>query len=203
MMKSKSRKSLPWKVEYLGSFVDQAITPQDKALVAVIGRSNVGKSSFINTICELKELARTSSKPGKTQTLNYYEVNRSFYIVDMPGYGYAGVSKEKRSLWSQFSQNFILKAPQLACLFILTDANIEPQEIDLKFISWCGENEIPIHIVRTKIDRSKPLIINNLEELFKQKLQDVWEDLPEMTRHSSITKEGTPKLRSAIERMCK
>jgi len=132
-MRTKLRKSIPWKVNYLGSYVDQALTHQDKPLVAIIGRSNVGKSSFINTICELKEMARTSSKPGKTQTLNYFEVNRAFYLVDMPGYGYAGVSKEKRNSWSEFSQNFILQSPQLTCLFILTDANIEPQELDLKF----------------------------------------------------------------------
>lgn len=202
-MRSKSRKVIPWKVHYLGSFVDQAVTPQDKPLVAVIGRSNVGKSSFINTICELKDLARTSAKPGKTQTLNYYEVNGVFYLVDMPGYGYAGVSKEKRSTWSEFSQNFILKSPQLICLFVLTDSNIEPQELDLKFIAWCGENEIPIHIVRTKIDRSKPIVINQLEDLFKQKLQEGWEDLPSMSRHSSVTKEGNAELRLIIERMCK
>ncbi|MDZ4710321.1 MAG: ribosome biogenesis GTP-binding protein YihA/YsxC [Saprospiraceae bacterium] len=202
-MKTKSRKSLPWKVNYLGSFVDLNVTPQDKPLVAIVGRSNVGKSSFINTICEFKELARTSSKPGKTQTLNYYEVNRDFYLVDMPGYGYAGVSKVLRQSWSDFSQNFILNATQLTCLFILTDANIEPQELDLKFIAWCGEKEIPIHIIRTKIDRSKPIIINKLEELFKLKLQDHWEELPVITRHSSVTKEGTLELRLAIERMCK
>lgn len=201
-MRSKSKKPLPWKVNYLGSYVDLTLTPQDKPLVAIIGRSNVGKSSFINTLCELKELARTSSKPGKTQTLNYYEVNRAFYLVDMPGYGYAGVSKVKRVSWSEFSQNFVLNAPQLTCLFILTDANIEPQDLDLKFIAWCGEKEIPIHIIRTKVDRSKSIEINRLEDLFKQKLQDSWEDLPSITRHSSVTKEGTLELRSAIERMC-
>lgn len=202
-MKSKPKKHTPWTVNYLGSYVDLDNTPQDKPLIAIIGRSNVGKSSFINTICELKELARTSAKPGKTQTLNFYTVNSRFYLVDMPGYGYAGVSKEKRNMWSQFSQNFILKSQQLTCLFVLTDANIEPQEIDLKFLEWCGSNQIPIYIVRTKIDRSKPLAINNLEESFKLRLQESWEDLPLMSRHSSVTKEGNLELKTAIERMCK
>lgn len=193
-----------WEVEYVGSYPGHEGAPNDgKPLVAIIGRSNVGKSSFINCLCEMRELARTSAKPGKTQTLNYYLVNQAFYLVDMPGYGYAGVSKTTRANWADWSKNFILNAPMLVCLMILTDSNLPPQDSDVQFINWCGEQQVPLVLIRTKTDKSKDVNINTLEKEFKNKLLETWEELPVMYRHSSITKEGTDALRLAVETMLK
>ncbi|MEP7320606.1 MAG: ribosome biogenesis GTP-binding protein YihA/YsxC [Saprospiraceae bacterium] len=203
-MKSKSRHSKNWAAEYVGSYVDPSAVPQDqKPVIAVIGRSNVGKSSFINSLTGQKGLARISANPGKTQTLNYYLVNESFFLVDMPGYGYAKVSKEQRVTWSAFSGMFLQKCENLLCLLILTDANIIPQDIDIRFINWCGEQGIPINIIRTKIDKSKPSELSNMEKLFFEALSAQWEDNPVLFRHSASKNLGTPEIRIAIERMCK
>ena len=121
-----------------------------------------------------KGLARISANPGKTQTLNYFLVNNSFYLVDMPGYGYAKVSKEQRVTWSAFSGMFLQKCENLLCLLILVDATIIPQEIDIRFINWCGEQGIPITIIRTKIDKSKPSELDKLEKLFLKTLSEQW-----------------------------
>ncbi len=202
-MKGGKKHKKGWTVDYVGSYPGHEQAPKnEKPLVAIIGRSNVGKSSFINALCGQRELARTSAKPGKTQTLNYFLVNRDFYLVDMPGYGYAGVSKTLRASWADWSQKFILNAPNLVCLMILTDSNIPPQESDLEFINWCGDQQVPLFIIRTKTDKSKPQLINDLEKDFQNKLLETWEELPKMYRHSSNTKEGTETLRMAVETMC-
>ena len=125
----------------------------DKPEFAFIGRSNVGKSSLINLIIGQKGLAKISSKPGKTQTINHFEVNGQWYLVDLPGYGFASVSLEKRKSWSGMMENYFMNRENLNCVFVLVDSRIDPQKSDLEFINWVGGNGIPIIIIMTKIDK--------------------------------------------------
>lgn len=204
LMKSKSAKSKEWKAAYVGSFVDPLQIPQDsKPVIAIIGRSNVGKSSFINALTHEKNLARISANPGKTQTLNYYVVNDTFYLVDMPGYGYARVSKEQRVTWSAFSSKFLEQCEKLMCLLVLIDANLPPQAVDIDFINWCGTQGIPITLIRTKIDRSKPAELKSLENQLIKVLAEQWEDNPLIFNHSSSKKLGNQEIRDYIESICK
>ncbi|MBK6392564.1 MAG: YihA family ribosome biogenesis GTP-binding protein [Saprospiraceae bacterium] len=204
MMKSKSSKAHHWIATYVGSYVDASQLPADqRPTVAVIGRSNVGKSSFINALCNQKGLARISANPGKTQTLNYYIVDQQFYLVDMPGYGFAKVSKELRGKWTDMTNKFLSGCDNLVSVIILVDANISPQDLDLEFINWCGEQGIPFVIVRTKCDRTKPLKLQALEDEFSQKLLESWEELPPILRHSAVKLTGNQEVRSLIEDMCK
>ncbi len=202
-MKSKTGSKKEWKAEYIWSYVDPNKLPDDTlAQVAIIGRSNVGKSSFINSLCNQKGLARISASPGKTQTLNFYKVNNAFYLVDMPGYGFAKVSKSLRSNWSEFSNSYFKASENLVCVLILSDANIPPQSIDLEFINWCGEQGIPIKIIRTKIDKSKTREIEELESQFVTVLSETWEEIPTIKRHSSVKHIGNEEIRSLVESMC-
>lgn len=145
---------------------------------AFIGRSNVGKSSLINMLLNHKDLAKTSSKPGKTLLINHFLVNKEWYVVDLPGYGYARASKEQREILKTIIENYILYREQLVNLFVLVDCRLEPQKIDLEFMEWLGENGIPFSIIFTKSDKlgSDRLKINI--EAYKQKLYETWEELP-------------------------
>ncbi len=203
-MKTKSGKTLTWKAEYTGSYVDPSKLPTDRLpQVAVIGRSNVGKSSFINALCNQKGLARISANPGKTQTLNLYKVNQSFYLVDMPGYGFAKVSKTQRTNWSEFTNAYFSASQELVCVLILTDANIPPQSIDIEFINWCGAQGVPMKIIRTKVDKSKERELVDLENQFFKQLGESWEEMPVMLRHSATKHIGDDEIRSVIQEMCK
>ncbi len=181
--------------DYIGSFPKVNLCPKDfKPEYAFIGRSNVGKSSLINALCGRKALARTSNKPGKTQMLNYYLIDNSWYIVDLPGYGYAKISKTKRKEWEKMIQNFLKLREQLQCAFILIDSNILPQQIDIDFINWMGEMQIPFILIFTKSDKSKPATVENNIEQFKEKMLETWNTLPEYFVTSSNKKIGKTEL---------
>jgi GTP-binding protein len=140
--------------------------PADKAEIAFIGRSNVGKSSLINTILGKKGLAKTSAKPGKTQLINHFLVNNKYHLVDLPGYGWAQASKTKRIGWNKMVNHYLLYRENLACLFVLIDIRLPPQHIDLLFIDWLIENNTPFCIILTKADKiSKQQVINQLANL--------------------------------------
>lgn len=161
---------------------------------AFIGRSNVGKSSLINMICGKKGLAKTSGTPGKTQLINHFLVNENFYIADLPGYGFAKISKETRARWEKMIMNFLLKRTNLMNTFVLVDSRIEPQAIDLEFITWMGIKQIPLSVVFTKTDKLKEKeMIRNIEE-FKKAMLENWDELPAMLISSSETKKGKEEI---------
>lgn len=157
---------------------------------AFIGRSNVGKSSLINSLFGRKELAYVSKQPGKTQSINYYSVDDKFYIVDLPGYGYAKHSKAQRARWDKMSKRYFLERSNLECVFVLIDSNIPPQVVDMEFIDWLGENQIPFVLVYTKSDRSKPLKIDQNIAHIQETLLQNWEYLPEQFVTSSVKGDG-------------
>ena len=157
---------------------------------AFIGRSNVGKSSLINAMLNHKDLAKTSQTPGKTQLINHFLINESWYLTDLPGYGYARVSKSMRRDFEKIITNYILNRKNLVNLFVLVDVRHTPQKIDVEFIEWCGENGVPFSIVFTKSDKLKPnTIITNVED-YKTELLKTWEDLPEIYVTSAEKKLG-------------
>lgn len=145
---------------------------------AFIGRSNVGKSSLINMVCNNKGLAKTSSTPGKTKLINQFFINDKWYLVDLPGYGYAKVSKGDKKQFDSLITNYIIKRENLFCLFILLDSRLEPQKIDLEFINKCGESGIPICLIFTKIDKDKGKQVEKSVEQMCNALLKTWENLP-------------------------
>ncbi len=157
---------------------------------AFIGRSNVGKSSLINMLTNHKKLAKTSSRPGKTQLINHFEINEKWFLVDLPGYGYAKVSKKAKDKFQAYITDYIIKRENLYCLFVLIDSRHEAQKIDLDFIDWCGEKEVPIALIFTKADKlGKNQLASNIAA-YKKKLLESWADLPSMFVSSSETKLG-------------
>jgi ribosome biogenesis GTP-binding protein YsxC/EngB len=157
---------------------------------AFIGRSNVGKSSLINMLTNQKGLAMTSQKPGKTQLINHFLINDEWYLVDLPGYGYAQRGKEGRENIRKIIENYILERQQLTNLFVLLDCRHEPQKIDLEFMEWLGENDIPFSIIFTKTDKvSKGKLSENIEA-YRNKLFETWEELPPLFVSSSELKTG-------------
>jgi len=146
---------------------------------AFIGRSNVGKSSLINMLTERKSLAKISGRPGKTQLINHFKINDNWFLVDLPGYGYAKVSKKDKRTFQKYITNYFLQREQLVCSFVLVDIRHEPQKIDLEFMEWLGENQIPFSIIFTKADKLKPKAIERNVDAYIQKLLDgVWEEAP-------------------------
>ena len=165
---------------YIGSYVKESQCPgDDKPEYAFIGRSNVGKSSLINMLCGRKELARISNTPGKTQTLNYYLIDEEWYIVDLPGYGYARVAKTKRADWELMIRYFLKNRKPLQCVFALIDSMIPPQKMDLEFINWLGEHEVPFVITYTKTDRLAQVEVHKNIKRFQDKLLETWHSLPQ------------------------
>ena len=166
---------------------------------AFIGRSNVGKSSLINAIMNNKYLAKTSQTPGKTQLINHFLVNENWYLTDLPGYGYAKVSKSIRKDFEKLITNYILNRPNLVNLFVLVDARHTPQKIDLEFIQWCGESGIPFSLVFTKADKLKPnTAIKNVDD-YQEELSKTWDELPQIYLTSAEKKEGTDDILTFIE----
>ena len=166
---------------------------------AFIGRSNVGKSSLINMLLQHPDLAKTSSKPGKTLLINHFLVNKQWYIVDLPGYGYARASKEQRRKLRGIIDGYILFRPQLTNLFVLIDCRHEPQQIDVEFMRWLGESGIPFSIVFTKADKlSHSRLMSNIEN-YKNELLKEWEALPPMFITSSEKAQGRDELLDYIE----
>lgn len=166
---------------------------------AFIGRSNVGKSSLINAMMNKKDLAKTSQTPGKTQLINHFLVNEEWYLTDLPGYGYAKVSKSQRKDFEKLITNYILNRKNLVNLFILVDIRHTPQKIDLEFMEWCAESCIPFSIIFTKADKLKPNAVTQNVETYQQKLLETWEELPELYITSAERKEGGENILNFIE----
>lgn len=184
--------------DFTCSYVDWKKCPDSKEPeYAFIGRSNVGKSSLINTLTERNGLAKTSNTPGKTQCINFFLINKEWYVVDLPGYGYAKTSKSNRELWFKFTKEYIKNREQLRTVFLLIDARIEPQKVDVDFANWLGENGIPFSIVFTKNDKPKKTL-GNIEK-FKETLLEYWEELPQMFISSSVTNVGREDILAYIE----
>lgn len=162
---------------------------------AFIGRSNVGKSSLINALCNTKKLAKTSSRPGKTQLINHFLINNHWYLVDLPGYGYARVSKTQKKIFQKFITNYLKERKQLINAFVLVDIRHEPQNVDLEFMEWLGKNHIPFSIVFTKSDKIKPEVIKrNVEAYETTLLEGLWEEAPPIFVTSSSKKSGCEQL---------
>lgn len=166
---------------------------------AFIGRSNVGKSSLINAMLNRKDLAKTSGTPGKTQLINNFMVNEDWYLTDLPGYGFARVSKVQRKDFEKLITNYILNRRNLVNLFILVDIRHTPQKIDLEFIQWVGESGIPFSIIFTKADKLKPNVILKNVDAYKNELHKTWEDLPEIYITSAEKKEGGDEILKFID----
>ncbi|MDL1913896.1 MAG: YihA family ribosome biogenesis GTP-binding protein [Bergeyella sp.] len=155
-----------------------------------IGRSNVGKSSLINALFNRKNLAKTSQTPGKTQLINHFLVEDSWYLTDLPGYGYARVSKVERKRFEKLITQYILNRKNLVNLFVLVDSRHVPQKIDMEFIEWCGEEAVPFSLVFTKIDKINPRDLQEKLDFYKQELSKDWAELPKIYRTSAAKKEG-------------
>jgi GTP-binding protein len=161
---------------------------------AFIGRSNVGKSSLINMLCNNNKLAKISATPGKTQLINHFLINDSWYLVDLPGYGFAKTSKDKRSKFETIIYDYCKKRESLVCLFVLIDSRLPLQKIDLEFLLWCGENEIPVSIIYTKADKnSKSELARNVKNIEKELLTH-WEELPNSFISSAEKKSGKEEI---------
>lgn len=173
--------------------------PSDKAEFAFIGRSNVGKSSLINMLCERKSLAKTSSTPGKTQLINHFLIDNQWYLVDLPGYGYAKISKSEREKWSKMINGYILNRTNLLTVFVLVDSRLTPQKIDLDFIDFLGQNSVPLQIVFTKTDKQSKLKTKTNIELFCQQLSLRWEQCPQIHQSSSVSSEGKEEILNEIQ----
>ncbi len=171
----------------------------DRPEYAFIGRSNVGKSSLINMLTNKKSLAKTSGKPGKTQLINHFLINNEWYLVDLPGYGYAKVPKKERVKWEQFLKRYILKRENLYCLFVLIDSRHPAQPVDLKFMEWLGISEIPFSIVFTKTDKLKPEELETNLKAYEEKLFETWETMPGYFVSSSETSAGKEEILEFIE----
>lgn len=177
--------------EYIGSFPSESKCLVDfKPEYAFIGRSNVGKSSLINMLTGKNSLARISKKPGKTQMINFFLVANEWYLVDLPGYGYAKISKKKRREWEIMIEGYLQHRKTLACAFVLIDANIPAQAIDVEFMSWLGDKQVPFAIVYTKTDRLKPAEVQPNIDRIRTTLLEHWEALPQEFITSSIQKVG-------------
>jgi GTP-binding protein len=167
--------------EFVISNTDPGLCPvSNKPEFAFIGRSNVGKSSLINMLMEKKDLAKTSSEPGKTRLINHFIVNDEWFLVDLPGYGYAKVMRSSREKWIKFIRRYMLERENLFCVMVLLDIRVDPQQNDLDFMNWLGENEIPFVMVFTKTDKiGKQAIEKNLE-VYREEMLKSWEELPQI-----------------------
>ena len=166
---------------------------------AFIGRSNVGKSSLINMLTGVKDLAKTSGRPGKTQLINHFLINDQWYLVDLPGYGYARTSKTSRERWQRMISDYMLHREGLVNVFVLVDSRIPPQAIDLEFIHFLGSNGIPLSIVFTKVDKQRQRDIAATVNAYKQTLAQEWEELPPIFLTSSATRYGRAPLLAYID----
>lgn len=173
----------------------------DKPEYAFIGRSNVGKSSLINSIVQKKDLAKTSQTPGKTQLINHFLINKNWYLVDLPGYGYAKVSKTDREKFEQMIFDYLHYRENLKCTFVLIDIRHEPQKVDTEFMAKLAESDIPFYIVFTKADKlSKTAALKNLE-IYTNKMLETWEEMPYYFVSSSVDGIGREEILRAIEEL--
>lgn len=168
--------------------------------IAFIGRSNVGKSSLVNMLTGVNGLAKVSGTPGKTRLINHFLINDSWYLVDLPGYGYARVSKSTRGEFSKLITDYVLKCKKMHFLFVLVDSRLEPQKIDLRFIEMLGENGIPFGIIFTKADKLSQAQLNRNIKEYKQTLAEQWEELPPMLVSSSEKRTGRDEILGFIDK---
>jgi GTP-binding protein len=187
--------------DFVISNTDYELCPKESLPeYAFIGRSNVGKSSLINAIVNRKDLAKTSGKPGKTQLINHFKINNNWFLVDLPGYGYATISKTKRHEFKKMINNYLLNRKNLICIFVLLDIRHNAQKIDIEFMKQMGEEEIPFVMVFTKSDKiSQAQIIKNINK-YKEEMLKYWESLPEIFITSSEKKIGTNDILNFIEK---
>ena len=190
--------------EYLISSPDFTKAPKaDKPEFAFIGRSNVGKSSLINMLADNHRLAKTSGTPGKTQMINHFVINEEWYLVDLPGYGFAKVSQNARNRWEQMIENYLRKRENLVNVFVLIDGRHAPQKIDIDFINRLGRWEVPFSLVFTKADKETQKIVSQNVKLFLEKMRENWQFLPQHFVTSATKKTGRDKLLGFIEETMK
>ena len=190
--------------EFVISNTDYRKCPESKLPeYAFIGRSNVGKSSLINMLCNRNGLAMTSSKPGKTLLINHFIINNNWHLVDLPGYGFATAGKSMREKLKAMIENYIIHREQLICLFLLIDSRLEPQKIDMEFMEWLGENGIPFSIVFTKLDKMSTVRAKESLKAYQDKLMEQWEELPPIFATSSEKRVGRDELLDYIENINK
>lgn len=166
---------------------------------AFIGRSNVGKSSLINMLTKKKNLAKTSGRPGKTQLINHFLINKDWHLVDLPGYGYARVSKTAKKTFQKFITAYFEQRKQMICAFVLIDSRHEPQPIDLEFMRWMGERAIPFYIIFTKADKLRPKALERNIEIYKNKMLETWEEIPEYFTTSAESELGRDEVLNLID----
>ena len=187
--------------EFIISNTEVAKCPREQSPeYAFIGRSNVGKSSLINTLCGRKNLAKTSGRPGKTQLINHVKINKKWCLVDLPGYGYAKTSKTTKKAFQELITRYFKERKQLLSAFVLVDIRHEPQTIDLDFMEWLGTNYIPFSIIFTKADKLKPKAIErNVSDYLSKMKEGLWEDVPPHFITSSLHKSGVEEVLSYID----
>jgi len=186
--------------EFVVSNSDVAKCPNSKLPeYAFIGRSNVGKSSLINMLTARKSLAKTSGRPGKTQLINHFLINKDWHLVDLPGYGYARVSKSIKKTFQKFITQYFEQREQMLCAFVLIDSRHNPQPIDLEFMQWLGEHGIPFCIIFTKADKLKPNALSRNVETYKEKMLEIWEEMPVHFITSSTNDLGRDEVLKYIE----
>jgi GTP-binding protein len=185
--------------EFIISNTEVSKCPSDgKAEFAFIGRSNVGKSSLINMLTAKKGLAKTSGTPGKTQLINHFLINEHWYLVDLPGYGYAKVSRSQRSSFERFIADYLTKRETLYNIFVLLDARLEPQKIDLEFMNWCGQKGLPFSMVFTKIDKLSSTALQKNMAKYKKEMLKYWAEMPPVFTTSSESGFGKEPLLNYI-----
>ncbi len=186
--------------EFVISNTDVSLCPKDELPeYAFIGRSNVGKSSLINMLTNFKSLAKTSGKPGKTQLINHFIINQEWFLVDLPGYGYASVSKNKRKTFQKFIKDYFDQRMQLACTFVLVDSRHAPQKIDLDFMEFLGTSGIAFCIIFTKADKPNKATLPKNVAAYKKELLTYWEELPPYFISSSTDKTGRDEILDFIQ----
>lgn len=168
---------------------------------AFIGRSNVGKSSLINMLMQRKNLAKTSGRPGKTQLINHFLINKNWHLVDLPGYGYAKVSKKNKKTFQKFITEYFKNREQLISAFVLVDCRHEPQPIDLEFMEWLGENQLPFAIIFTKADKLKPNALERNLKVYQEKMLETWMEMPQYFVTSSTNTTGRDEVLNYIEQI--
>ncbi len=175
---------------------------EDRPEFAFIGRSNVGKSSLINMLADNKKLAKISGRPGKTQLINHFIFFDEWYLVDLPGYGYAKVSKAIKEQWGPMIQNYLTGRKNLYCVFVLIDSRLPPQKIDIDFLNWLGENELPIALVFTKTDKQSANKTASSVAAFSKAMKATWEEMPPYFLSSAETKNGREEIFEFINEIC-
>lgn len=192
------------KIRFISSSIRHKDCPQPGyPEFAFCGRSNVGKSSLINMLVARRNMAKVSQTPGRTQTINHFLVNDAWYLVDLPGYGFAKVSKSKRKANYKVIEDYLLNRSTLICLFVLIDSQLEPQNIDLKFIEWLGINRIPFVICFTKTDKLSPAHLEKNINNFKNILSEKWEYIPQIFISSAVKNTGKNEILNFIEKLIK